>query len=457
MRSRQSLSAAAVLALWCLVAPGSLAWRGRVESHPQASTLAGQVGVRETVLARLDADANLQTIAVDPRTICRVSWISGAKGSQRLYVDGVPGPVFDEVVSPYTAYEAHSKGLVWWFPPAQDSASIFSPDGGRCVYPAKRGKWFVVADGVEYGPYDIVTGPAAFSPDGKHAIWEARGKGKFARVIDGVAHGPFEYGRFPASPRGVTFFSPDSRRSAFPARMREGGHTVARMIVDGANGPPYSMVGNPHFSPDSQHIAYWVHAEGQHGLQLMVDDKPVAQTTKSSPELLEFLDNVLADSRLPFAPDEAHLAFVTERDGKLLPVVHGKEGPRCHWISPIVFNADYTHAAYVIGWKRDPLSFIAAWVTGSGGDYKYRLVVDGIERTEGPSPSDAPVILTPDGKHAPAYLGPNGKRLAYVTERDVVVDGAGVSRRGEDAYDPAFSPDGTRVAAKLLAQFWGER
>jgi len=27
-----------------------------------------------------------------------------------------------------------------------------------------------------------------------------------------------------------------------------------------------------------------------------------------------------------------------------------------------------------------------------------------------------------------------------------VVDGAGVSRRGEDAYDPAFSPDGTRVA-----------
>ena len=446
MRSRLSGSAAIALALWPLLVPGSLAGRGRIDSRPQAAERSDPVGVRETLLARLDPDADLQTISVDPLTIRRVSWISGGKGSQRMVLDGVPGPVFDRVVSPYPAREAALNNLVWWWPEAQDCVSMFSLDGSRAAYAAKRGKWFVVADGVEHGPYDAVLGLPAFSPDGTHATWEARVRGKLVRVVDGVVHGPFENRLDALSRRGVDYFSPDSRRVAFPARMREGGRTVERMIVDGANGPPHRMVGNPHFSPDSRHLAYWAHAEGQRGLQLMVDDKPVAHTTKASRELLDVFDNVLSDSRLPFAPDEAHLAFATERDGRLRAVVHGKEGPSCDWVSPLAFNADYTRSAYVIGFKRDPLSLLAAWVTGPGGDYKYRLVVDGIERREGDSPIAAPVMLAANGRHAPVYLSPDGKRLAYRTERGVVVDGAAVSRRGESASDAAFSPDGARVA-----------
>ena len=449
MRSRLSGSAAIALALWPLLVPGSLAGRGRIDSRPQAAERSDPVGVRESLLARLDPDADPQTISVDPLTIRRVSWISGGKGSQRMVLDGVPGPVFDRVFSPYPAREAALNDLVWWWPDAQDCLSMFSPDGSRAAYAAKRGKWFVVADGVEHGPYDAVLGLPAFSPDGRHATWEARVRGKLVRVVDGVVHGPFENRLDALSRRGVDYFSPDSRRVAFPARMREGGRTVERMIVDGANGPPHRMVGNPHFSPDSRHLAYWAHAEGQRGLQLMIDGKQVTQTTKASPELLEFLDNVLSDSGLPFAPDGTHVAFVTERDGRLVPVVRGKEGPPCDWISPLRFSADFSRAAYVIGRKRNALSAFSALVTLSPGpcsDYACRLVVDGIEQTEGLSPGDPPVILTPDGRHAPVYLSPDGRTVAYVTVGNIVVNGAAVSPRGEDAYAPAFSPDGTRVA-----------
>jgi hypothetical protein len=391
-------------------------------------TRAGSAGVQpalqETVLAQLDPGANLETLTYDVRAYRHIAWVSGKKKAQRLVLDGVPGPVADEVFLP-----------------------TFSPDGSRIAYAGKRGKdWYVVLDGREHGPYGGRPSHLQFSPDSRRDAWAVHaGAAVLEFVIDGKVNGPFE----PAlnsiySMTPDLAFSPDSRRVAFRARMREGGKTVERIVVDGNTGPPFRFVGRPHFSPDSQHLAYWARQDGADRLQLMVDDKPVAQSAKGSAEVLVGLDNILTDYGMPFAPDAARLAYVNERAMKYLPVIHGKELWPSGWMGRVVFTPDFTRWAVLLGDERADSKVMGSIAQAFGGGrthrpiIHWRLVVDGVEKTAGPAPTGPPVF------------SPDGGRLVYPAERAVVVDGTPApcdGRVGDESL--VFSPDGMRLAFAL--------
>ncbi len=112
----------------------------------QATAAAQPLTVGETVLARLDQHADLESLMADRRTVRRVVWVSKDKQSERVFVDGTPGPAFDKVAL---------------------NADTFSPDSSRVAYWGKRDKWYAVVDG------GWVRTPRAFScwPQTREAAW----------------------------------------------------------------------------------------------------------------------------------------------------------------------------------------------------------------------------------------------------------------------------------------------
>lgn len=381
--------------------------------------------VRETVLARFDAQADRDTLVVDRGAARRVLWVSGRKDARRVIVDGTPEPEFREV----------RFGGSSWNP-------VISPDGSRVAYHAKRKKWFVVVDGQEYGPYDggDWRPPIVFSADSRRVAWGAQRNGKVVQVVDGVEHGPYEI-QYEFLLLSSPTFSPDSRRVAFRASMREGKHTVGRIIVDGVPGPPHRWVGRPRFGPDGQHVAYWARERDGHGLQLMVNGRSVATSPSDSAETLERLDEALARDELPFAPDADRLAYIIERNRKFVPVIHGKEGPQTSWIGPIVFSPDFARCAYGIASEKGASRVLGALTMLAGASRAHtvmlntRLVVDGVVRQEYPPPVSNPLF------------SPDGSRLAYMSKHAVVVNGV-AGPRYEEVWPVslAFSSDGRRMA-----------
>ena len=393
----------------------------------QAESSQVQLVTREVVVAHLDPGGDLKSLAIDRRAIRHAMWVTREGRSQRIVVDGAPGPPFEKV-----------------------SLAGFGPDGARYGYFGKREKWFTVVDGREYGPYDSILGsvpPLVFSPDGQRFAFGAiRGRtfsnvGSYFQVLDGTEHGPLGPAQL-SSP----VFSPDSRRVVSRIIGREGSRDVVRIVVDDASGPPFRMVGRPHFSPDSRHLAYWAGDHGSKGLQLVVDGTPVATTDKDSPEWLDALDSALTAFDLPFAPDPEHLAYVTVRDGWFVPVVNGKEGPRCQNIAEFVFSRDYRRWAYISGSETNlsktlrGVGSVLGALSGAGAPrhrstMRSRFVIDGVEQPDYPEPWGGPIFTA------------DGKRVAYASEQAVVVDGvAGPIYERIAPTSLSFSPDGHRLA-----------
>lgn len=124
--------------------------------------------------------------------------------------------------------------------------NIFSPDSNQFAYFAQKGgKIGVVSNFNNFEKYDF-TDFLSFSPDSLHLAYKAKQADTVFVVRDGKKEKNYlDVGRI--------FFSPNSMNLVYMAVIL-GGKAV--MVVNGKEGRPYDITGNPVFSPSGKHIAY---------------------------------------------------------------------------------------------------------------------------------------------------------------------------------------------------------
>ncbi len=216
----------------------------------------------------------------------RLAYAVGKMGTKTItkwfaVVDGKPQPEYDDIGKPKPVGNRYQRRL------------IFSPDGKRVAYVAKRGsKYLVVVDGKPGPEYrDIVEGSPLFSPDGKRVAYAAMKPDKLVfAVVDGIP-GPGHDG----IDNHTLVFSPDGKRVAYAAkkgrkwllvvdpspgdsRLRQG-YAGQAGEAGGKGGPEYDRIRKPVFSPDGKRVAY-VAQKGNWGrggvqiFQVVVDGQP---------------------------------------------------------------------------------------------------------------------------------------------------------------------------------------
>jgi outer membrane lipoprotein-sorting protein len=160
---------------------------------------------------------------------------------------------------------------------------IFSPDSRRVAYAAKVGaNWLVVVDGKQGKLYDeIINESLIFSPDARRVAYVAKVGDRQVVVVDGKEEKPYDdidsgevtspivgldvvNGRPIFSHKsadgnatgGYIFFSPDSRRVAYRAKV--GGKWI--VVVDGKEGKPYDDFGGTTIVFDSGNELHYLAA-----------------------------------------------------------------------------------------------------------------------------------------------------------------------------------------------------
>jgi len=263
-----------------------------------------------------------------------VAFMAARAGQQFVIHDGLEDPPFDQIsrsVPPtfssdgsrlaYAVLDGERRrlmldGVLMEHEPIGPIAATFSPDGRRLAYtllvmPDERHR--IVLDGSVL-PDDVGLpndrGVLQFSPDSRRfAYYTIDGSTLEARwVIDGVpgrtfTHTPLEMSLAriqkvsTLGPRVRAGFSPDSRRFAYWADVKEKGVAV---IEDDAIGPIVKAAGEPVFSPDSRHLAYTVQLFSN--AHAIVRDGAVGREVPG------------AAASFLFSPDSLHLAATTEHE-----------------------------------------------------------------------------------------------------------------------------------------------
>lgn len=223
-----------------------------------------------------------------------------------LFVDHEPGPIFDAIASP-----------------------VFSPDSRRLAYGAvRRSRLHVVVDGVEGPEFKDCWGDIVFSPDstrwaylslkgGSGILGRLQTKGR--AVVDGVATGEV-WDSFSSQPH----FSPDSRHLAFTAARSGSNH----LVLDDVPGPAFDSVGPPRFGATGR-LYYLAGSDGR----FMI----VAGGTRGVS-----VDDVAAQPSETFivSPDGNHVASVVHARDAWRPLVDDRMGPGYVGLGRIIYGGD---------------------------------------------------------------------------------------------------------------------
>jgi WD40 repeat protein len=289
---------------------------------------------------------------------------------------------------------------------------VFSPDGRRVAYTAKKdGKSFVVADNKVGKPYEGVA-DLVFSPDsGKIAYRALISEEKMCIVADGREGAWYRN-------LGQPVFSPDGRSTGYEAMKGE----KYLMVTGDRESPAFDMTyAPPLFSPDSTRIAYIEqHYDAGKNNVILCNADMTGRKRGKDYDLLRGITQSSSRSLLAYIAkkNKKHVAVIVDFSGKKF---EEKEGSPYDDISAITLSPDGKHAAYIA--KRSGKLF---------------LVLDGTEQSY---PAD-------DVATQPLF-SPNGKRSASVgifgIQRSIVLDGK-AGRRYDEIGRPVFSPDGRRIA-----------
>lgn len=249
---------------------------------------------------------------------------------------------------------------------------VFSPDGSRVAYAAKKGRlWHPVVDG-KVGEGCELIWPVFFSSDGKRVVHVEKHGDKWWLVVDGVKRAEL------AQPVWGHALSPDGGVIVHVARSG----SKFRLVVGDKPGPLFDKIFNPVLSSDGTRVAYVVKRDGNRAVA--VDDR-----------VGEAFDRVSSPA---FAPDGSRVAYSASQEGKVLVVFGDRKGEPFDDIPltnlsepPVVFAPDGSSVAY----------------RAKNGDRHF--VVAGTNRSE-PFDQVWEPVYSPDGKKV-AFGARKGREL----------------------------------------------
>lgn len=323
--------------------------------------------------------------------------------------------------------------------------AVVARDGHTAFAAERSGKWFVVREASESGPWDeVLAGSLRLSSSGTTSGFVARRGGKVFVVLDDEERGPFDAvgqlqfqgervlftartteGVFVHAPGGgvlgpwedVVELVSSERGFAFAARERGSGHKEWRVFRHGALSPGFERVAGLTFA--SGRLVFAGRTAGQ---EFVVDgDRQLGPFTTLKRQLLAPDDGALffagkradrwwvfREGRRESGPWDdvsalvvrgSHDAFLAERDGRSVVVVDGAEGREWELAMGLTLND-----------SGKPLYFAR---NGSQS-----LVVDG-ERT---TPFDLvladALVYSRDGKHFGAVTGEKKTKQLFITFDD---------------------------------------
>ena len=428
------------------------------------ATSSGEVKVEEQIVGPAKAGG---VYAVSPRG-AHVGY-AGTKGSRLVVaVDGVEGPVFDELFEPHggsffspqqvSVMPAGSGGLN----ASTVTPVIYSSNGLHFAYAGRQGNEYVVIyDGKEVGrgPRQMLSlnyGNLTLSPGGKFVYWDEMqmqaSRGSWRLMMNGKP-GPWS-GHQTMTP----VFSPDDTRFAYTAVSTQDSNKQV-LIVDGKDAGYVAF--QPMFTADSK-LLLTISTAGPKPT-LLINGKPT-------------LDGIQMSKVVPAPVGSRYAALVRTKvvnsmgvdvlflDGKEVP---GTDGAQNVWFSPdgkhyavTCVNAAARSAFMVIDGKKGneyqsvtdkmvywtPDSSKVIYLATSGG--RNFLIVDGqeiaINSLQGLM--RAPIQMAEQGNHY-AFATRDGTNRNFM----LVVDGKSVLPPSVYPVDDTltFSADGSRYAYQV--------
>ncbi len=388
-----------------------------------------------------DEIPDIPRFSPDSRHVFYKVYKVGDETKQFYVVNGKAGPMYDSL--DYLDY------------------LVFSADGSRMAYSARKGdKWFMMVDGRPGPEFDEVS-HAQFSPDGRRLAYFAVKEEKSRVIIDGQSESVFDY-----VDRGSVVFSPDSRRLAYVAMNDD----KARVVVDGKPGPEFDEIRSDRlahvigedpdilFSPDSKRVAYrarkgvkeCVVMDGQVGPEY--DHVGPPRFSSDSKQSVYFAQKYYYDilvingrptpegliwtSESTFSPDGKRLAFAANSAGGLATVmIDGQAGQGFDSVDALtlVFSPDSKRIAYIASLEEKK------FVVVDGQIHKPDVILD---RHTGLGEI---LLFSPDGRRL-AYTGRLSK-MGKVGEGVVIVDDkAGPEFDSIEEGSLVFSGDGKHLA-----------
>lgn len=369
----------------------------------------------------------------------RVAYIRNAGGTDRVVADGQEGKTYGIILANTLSFSPDGQHLVYaaceqknchetnkWLvvldgaeraSPELPNAISLNPDGSRLAVVVESRKTrtsYVVVDGEAQKPYDMVYRPI-FSNDGKRYAYLAKREKKVFVVVDGKE----EPGAFDSM---SCRFSPDSQRMLYEGQVN--GKTL--VFLDGRELGQYDEVQDVSYSDDGQQLAY----TAKRG-----DDWFVVVNGKESKPYKRVWKNTLR-----FSPDGKRFGFIASNKKEFknwVPVVDGKEGAKFDWGTPLisppggamglnvpgtlVFSPDGKRVAYLAHWAKPFRS-----VEKSGKDVTIKegsvttwsLVVDGKAHKSYDDIRAGSVAFSPDGRRVSYVVKSKGKQFVVVDAKE---------------------------------------
>jgi hypothetical protein len=351
-----------------------------------------------------------------------------AKGSrQAVLLDGVEGPVFDEIPTMFLGMV--QVGVQW------------SPTGGHSAYLGRRGGDLIaVVDGKEAvtvatSQTSTVAGSMGwtfwFNRDGSQLAYAGRDGQNWVMVSNGVKSPPY---------REIDFRQTllNGKRLAYAAQTAD---QKWQVVVDGKPGPAYSGIQSLQLTADGLHYGYLAFSPGSQHAVAVIDG-------------VESKGAGLGVSNLELAPDGrfAYIAMTKgptqgDRGGEAALFIGGQQQMgSCGTKTGVSPCQTFTAFVPIASAKSPPYIHVAWSPDGKGYAYvQSNLPNPGVTVVVNGKPSGltyqraGPLMWSPDGSRF-VYVGTNPNTGSFV-----VVDGEELPTYG-NITEFQFSPDGKRYA-----------